>query len=329
MSSYLDHQIGFKKETVAGTPVTVDKFLEWVSGDITPVYPVLESQSLRVGQFAVRSDRVARPGLTGGTGQIVFEAASKQNLSGLLQLIMGGIATTGPTDTTAYTHTGSLADLRGITATVQKGIVLTDGTVQAFTYAGCKFGGFTIANAVDGLLMCTADIADVKSEATATGLAAATYPTTGELFHWGQGVVTIAGTTFNVKSFQVSTKWPLQPRRFLNNTWAEAAITGFPDTQFQLGLEFDSMTALNYARSTTRAGGQAKIVATWTGTEVKAGAASVYPSITITGELCDIIGAPTVAMTKGIPQLSITAKARYDGTNTPVKIAVVSSDTTP
>lgn len=326
MASILDHQIGFKVETTPGTAVTVDKFLEWTGGDVAPVYPAVRSAAMRPSTLAVRSDRTARPGMTGASGNIAFEVLTKGNLSSLLSLIMGKVTTTGPTDS-AYTHTGELADLSGKTATVQKGIVDSSGTVRAFTYAGVKFSGFTISCSVNGLMTAQVDIADAKSETTATALATASYASSAELYHWAQGAVTIGGVANNVTDFSVQCSWPVAPRRFIGNNWAEATITGMPDITVNITVEFDSLTNLAYARSTTAAGAQAKVVGTWTAPSV-IGAGTTNPSVTMTLEKVDFEAPSTVVAGAGIPTLQLSGKALFDGTNSPLKIAVVSADVT-
>lgn len=328
MAAVIDHQIAFKVESTPGTAVTPDVCLAWVSGDIAPVYGLVESQGMRPGDFAVRSDRVARTGLMGASGQLVFEALTRSNISSFLSLAMGSVATSGPTDTSAYTHLGTLADGKK-TATVQKGIVQLGGTVTPYTYDGVTFAGFDLATAMGGLVTVTLPIIDAKSETTGTSLITPTYPSSAGLFHYNQCAVTIAGTAVDVKSIGLSVKWPKDAgsNRFLGAGWRQPQITGFPEVIWTLGMEFTGTTQLDRARATTRAAGQAKIVATMT-SDILAGAASAYASLTLTSEVCDFTGAPTVTMVKGVPQLQMTAKARYDGTNNPLKFSVVSADTT-
>ena len=169
----------------------------------------------------------------------------------------------------------------------------------------------------------------LRDEATATALATATRPSSAGLYHFNQGALTIAGSAVDIKSLTIAVTWPMDvgSNRFMNAGWRPPVITGYPEVIWTMGLEFTGTTQLARARATTVAAGQAKLVATFT-SDVLAGAASAYATMTLTSEVCDFIAPPSVAMVKGVPQLVMTAKARYDGTNNPLKFSVVSADTT-
>lgn len=335
MAANIDHYFAWKAEATPGTAVTPDKLVEWVSGDVGGVYGApIESQAIIPSHMAVRYDRVARPGLISVTGQLVFEALTKGNISAFLSSMMGSVATTGPSDTSAYTHTGSLADLRGKTITIQKNVVDTTGTNHAYTYAGCKIGGFTLTCQVGGPITIAIDIVDGKSEVTNTAAVSVSPVSGAYLYHWANAAnaVSIAGSAVNAKSVSCSVKFPTDgggsANRFIGNVWRQALVTAYPEVMWTVGLEYDATTYLDMARATTRSAGQASFSTLFTG-DVLAGAATAYASLTLTSAKCDVMGPATVAVVKGIPQIQVSAKARYDASNNPLTFAVVSADSTP
>lgn len=329
MSTLLDGQVGFKAESTYGTAVTPDQFLEFTSESIKPTYQVLEGKSRRPAQRSVRSDRVVRGGMIGCTGSVTFEPLSKgKTISSLLSAVMGSVATSGPTETTVYTHTGEFGNLDGKSITLQIGKPDTSGTVRAFTYAGVKLGGLTLATDLDGILQATLDIAHAKTETTATALASATYTSGAELFSWVGGSFTIAGVTQNVSKASVSFKNNFDIRRYQGGATnqGEPLESGDREVRANLEVEFDSLTNLNYIKAATATAGQAKIVLVWAAPTLLG--STIYPNITVTLEVADItgdwvnVGGPNRLM------LPIQAIARYDSTNSPGKIVVQSADTT-
>ena len=335
MAANIDHYFAWKAEVTPGTAVTPDKLVEWVSGDVAGIYaPPIESQAIIPSHMAVRSDRVARPGLISVTGQLVFEALTKGNISAFLSTMMGSVATTGPSDTSAYTHTGSLADTRGKTITIQKNVVNAGGTNRAYTYAGCKVGGFTITCQVGGPITVTIDIVDGKSEETNTAAVSVSPVSGAYLYHWANAsnAVSIGGSPVNAKSLTCSVKFPTDgggsANRFIGNTWRQALVTGYPEVMWTVGMEYDANTYVDMARATTRSAGQTSFEALFTG-DVLAGASTHYASLTLTSAKCDVMAPATVAVVKGIPQIQVSAKARYDASNNPLTFAVVSADSTP
>lgn len=329
MSTLLDGQVGYKVESVYGTPVTVDQFTEYTSESLTPTYPVLLGRSRRPAQRAVRSDRTVRVGMTGLTGSIVFEPTSKgKSISSLLACVLGGVATTGPTETTVYTHTGSYGDLAGDSLTLQIGKPDVSGTVRPFTYAGVKVGGISFGTDMDGILQCTLDIAHAKSEATGTALATATYTSGAELFSFVGGTFTIGGVTQNVSKASCAFKNQYAIRRYqgASTNQGEPLENGDREATASLEVEFDSLTNLNYVRAATAAAGQAKVVLTWAAPTILG--STLYPSIIVTLEVAEFTGGYVNSSGPDRIMLGLQCAARYDGTNTPGKIVVLSADTT-
>jgi len=329
MSTLLDGQIGYKAESVYGTLVVVDQFMEFTSESIKPSYQVLEGKSRRPGQRSVRSDRVVRGGLTGVTGGISFEPLTKgKSVSSFLSTLLGSVSTGAALETVVYPHTGSFGNLDGKSLTLQIGKPDTGGTVRPFTYGGVKLAGATFSTDLDGILQCSLDIAHAVSETTATALATATYTSGAELLSWVGGSFTIGGVTQYVTKGSCSFKNNYDIRRFQGgaSNQKEPLEVGDREVTAQLEVEFDSLTNLNYVKAATAAAGQAKIVMTWQGPTLLG--STLYPKVEITLEVADILGDWVNVGGPNRIMLPLTCKARYDGTNSPAVILVHSADAT-
>lgn len=328
MSTLLDAQFGFAPETSYGTAVTVTEFMEFTSESIRPEYQLLTGSGFRPGARAIRSDRTLRPGMIGATGSVTWQplAAGGSGLSALLAPALGAVTTSGPV-TSGYTHTGTYGDLAGDSLTIQVGRVGTAGTVHPFTYAGCKVGGLTLRNSLDGILEATLDIAHALSETTATTLASASYTSGAELFSWADGCLTIAGTAVNVTDATFSLRNNYRIRRFLCDRQAEPLENAIREATCSLTMEFEDLTELNYVRAATAAAGQKKIVGTWTANT--AISATTFPQIIVTFEVGEFTGDYVSQNGQDMNMLTLNAVARWDGTNSPMKIEVISADSTP
>ena len=196
MATMLDHQLGMKQESTWNTPVTVDRFFEWMKGSSLDWDPnVVQGKGLRVGSQIARAGR--RVALVGkGSGKCSAELASK-GLGILLQSCWGTATSTlvsGSTYQQLYTPVVSGTYLPSLT--IQEGIVKPGGTADSYTFAGCSIPKFTIEMPSDGIGTIEVEV-DARSLATATALATASYPTTPTLFAGGlptSGAMTAGGT---------------------------------------------------------------------------------------------------------------------------------------
>lgn len=327
MSTLLDGQIGFLAETTYNTPPAVTNFLELASESIRPNYPILTGSGFRPGARAIRSDRVARTGMKGGAGSISFQPLTKggNSLSRWLALALGAVTSTTTTTDSVYTHTGTFGDLLGDSVAIQVGRPDTSGTVQPFTYGGCKVGGLTLSNSVDGILDATVDLAFVASETTATSLASASYTSGAELFNWAGGSLTVAGGAIAVTDATLTLRNQLRERWFLGNTLKEPLENGIREVTCRWTMEFEDLTEINYVRAAAAATGQKKLVLTWTGPTLAG--SSAYPRIRATIEVADLV-ADNYPQINGQDMITLgfTGTARYDGTNSPLKIEVDSTE---
>lgn len=197
-------QFGVAEEVTYGTPVTVNRFFEFLPGEtLDRQQTVLNSQALRKGRtYGDGSKRVITK--RSGGGSIGFEVGSNQ-FGLFFKHMLGSVATVQPdagNSPTVYMHTFTPGTLIGKSMTLQKGVEKVDGTAQAFTFHGSKITEWEIGVGVDE--MCVLNLTfDAEDVDTSTGLAVASY-TDYDLFHFGQGVIKVGGATIgNVSSGRI------------------------------------------------------------------------------------------------------------------------------
>jgi len=323
----LDQQIGFVDETTWGTPATVTRFFEFNSESIAESFARTEGDPLRVGTWTKRSDRFT-PYFEGAAGTIQMDVLTK-GFGYFFKHMFGQVATTGPTETTVYTHTGTFADLLGKSFTCQIARPFhPSGTVQPFTYEGGKITEWTLSNSVDGNLVLELNC-DFQQVATGTALATASYPSGMENLSWAGGTLTVGGTQVDVTEFSMTVNNGLKTdRRYISGTTDKKEQTGGRrEVTWSLTADFDTLTQRNRAASITAAGANAAIVGTWVGPTLLG--TTIKPTFQVTLPACrfDEWSAADEAP-EGIMQ-SLSGVALYDGTNSPVTGVYKSADTTP
>lgn len=235
------HQIGLAEESTWGTIVTPTRFVEFVSESLEKRKTIATSNGIRSGRrYGGSGRRIARHD---AGGQITVEVA-RAGFGVFFKHLLGNVVTANPVGT-VYTHTITPGTLLGKGLTIQKGIEKPDGTVQAFTYEGCKVVAAELSIAQDGLLMCTFDI-DSQQETTATALASATY-TTPVVFTYSEGTLkkdTVAvASVRSVPSLRIQNNLNVE-RFFLGNTGLkeEPINTPFDVLNGSLDVEFRNLT---------------------------------------------------------------------------------------
>jgi hypothetical protein len=324
-------QVGMKDEVTPGTEVVVTKFQEFTQESVKSRYGRTDSAGMRSGQRAQRSDRFV-PYLMGAAGGYQFEVLTK-GFAFWLKHMLGSVATSGPTDTTAYTHTGTVGAMLGqaFTWQVNRPFHPAD-TDQAWTFAGGKVTKWKLSNKVDGMLVCDLDL-DFMSGVTATALATASYPSSMQNLSWAGGLVTIGGSSYDITDIEIACDNQMKvgkDRQYLRNSTApkEPVESKYRDITWKIAADNDALTQINRARATLASGAGAQIIASWTG-PVLVGAATVYPSVTATIPFARFDGDdPTVGSSDPLTT-PLSGVGLYDGSNSPVTIAVVTAETTP
>lgn len=322
----MDFQCGFFDESSFGTSGTPTRFYEYESESIEEEEGRTEGDPLRVGSGFVRSDRFT-PYFSGASGSLEMAVMSK-GFGFFLKHMMGQVVTTGPAETTVYTHTGSEATLLGKSLTMQVNRPFNPaGTNQPFLYKGGKITEWTLSNAVDGNLMLELGL-DFQQVDTATALATASYPTSMDNLTWAGGVISVGGSAYDVTEFslQVNNGLDTDRRQIRANTDKKEPTSSRREGSFSIKADFESMTQRTRAHATTRAGALAVITGTWNGPTLLG--TSIYPQFAVSiaaGRFDEWKGA--TEGTDAIEQ-ELSGVVRYDGTTSPIVCTYKSADVT-
>lgn len=318
-------QLGYKAESVYGTPVTVDTFCEFDSESLTRQQQFLSSTGLRAGRL---SPSIKRHNATtrGAGGNLALKVPTK-GFGPWVNLLHGNTVTpVQQAATTAYlqTHNIGTSSPKGKSMTVQVGKPSTNGTVNPFTYQGCKLTSATFSCDLGAELTASLDI-DAQDVVTATALATASYPTGVGSFDFTEGTVLMAGSSVGlVSSFSLSVPMPMKTDRYGisgSALKAEPLVNDYVRPTASLSLEFTDLTAYGYFTGGTEVAVNCKFEG--------ATIASTYKeTFEMTLAACKVVGeSPTVG---GPDVLSVTVPVEIydDGTNPPVVIKYISTDTT-
>lgn len=192
MTTQLDASIGIKKETVFGTAVTVDRFLEFTDESLDYDRSYYQGAGLRPGSRTARSGRRV---LTrdGGAGDIGLEVPTK-GAGALLELLLGAGSSalvSGVVYQQLFTPIGN--DYLP-SATIQKGIPrLGANIVDAYTFRGAVCSSFEFsASSEDVLKLKTTWKA--KDVDTSIAYATPSYAALFELFSFVGASLTLGGS---------------------------------------------------------------------------------------------------------------------------------------
>lgn len=235
----IDAQFGMVAESVYGTAVTVTRFLEFQQ----------ESIKVGLGQYmplllgrgnTVRGANV-RTYSTGGGGDTVHTLQTA-GFGLLLKHCLGTVATTGAAAPYTHTVTPSTTGLKGLSATVQIGRPAIDGTIEPFTYAGCKVASWKLEGKVDDAVILTVTW-DVSTQVTNTALASKSYAADAIPLIFTDGSATINSAAISIKSFSIEGDNGLAvDRRFIGNTKKEPLQAGELAITGNLEYEFEGLT---------------------------------------------------------------------------------------
>ena len=309
--SGLAAQIGIGVESTVGSAATPTRFYEFNDESIAQTIERIESEGLRTGNRVLRSDRYA-------SGQIAIEGSFSMEMTAgntaiLFKHALGAVATAG-----SYVHTCTMSDPYGLGLTLEVGRPGNDGTVRAFTYAGCKINSLDLSVSVGELL--SADFGVIGTTAEAIGsVTAASYGSSLELLHFAGAAITVAGDAFPCKDFSLSVNNGLTGDRFvLGSQVAQQPIaSSLAEVTGSLTAEFVDATAYNRVVNATHAA----IVATFTD--------STANSITVTVPVARFDGDTPSVGGPDILDQTLNFKGLFNGTDSPVTIAVANGDSAP
>lgn len=322
---------GIGSEVTYGSAVAVNKFFEITKEDIKGNYTRQQAAALSAA-FVDRSDRYA-VAHKGASGSVDVEVLSK-GFANWFRFLTGTVATTGPAETVAYTHTATIASLYGDAFTCQVGRSTLDGTVKPWTYEGGKVTDWSFSNQVDQTLQCSIGMdfeAEYQPDSPAGAYVLATnIPVTGaEVLAWQGGTITIAGVTADVSEISVKCDNALNVDRFYINSAAskkEPSQDGKRAITWSVKTPYADNGFWKKVASATASGATGVISAQWTGLTLLG--STVYPSFKIDIPVARFDeGSPTVDGPGMIDQ-TFSGVGLYDGTTSPVTLTYVSGDVT-
>lgn len=330
--------------TAWGVPKAPSKFFEFNNESVKSDFQTVESKSLSIGNRVDSSARFARYE-KGVAGDLELEVLSV-GFAWWLELLLGGTTTTtGPADSTAYTHTiTNLGSTRGDGITYQKLVPLSSsaGVVdstnkwpgQVITFKGLKVSKWSLSSAVDGILTLKLSFIGQGIDTTLT-LATASYASNAELLTFIGGTLTVDAVAVGVcKSFEIDCDMGLDERHFIANGGAASEPLEAKQRAIKWKAEVEFADATFYTKyvSATAAGSLAAIVAKWTGQTKINGAATTFPSLQVTLPKAAVDGETPVISGSGLVSVSVGGRALNTSTASTqqdaVQIVIVSGDTT-
>lgn len=266
MSTTMDGQVTWLKETTFNTPVTPSRAIEVLADSQHSFDPMaIQGQGLRVSsQYARTARRLAGTGR--GEVTLKFELTSK-GMGTLFEMAAG---TSESTLVSASTYQQRHRPVRtvpfGLSSTIQFGVPRVDsaGTVDAYTYSGCSLKTMVIdAPDMESLPTCTLTFW-AASLATATALVIASYPATPTLYTPVGGTTTLGGTltaptttalatggttVTNVRGWTLTVDVGLDERPRLGG-WQQPA-TGAPKATLKVKQDYDATTLRDALKAQT------------------------------------------------------------------------------
>lgn len=344
IGSGLSAQLGFGAESTWATAVTVDHFAPFDSESLAYAKGVLQGAGLRAGDAGLYGAR-RKVSTKGAAGTIGMDLTAR----GLGLLLKHGLGSSVSAPTlisgAAYKQVHALGSNQALGLTMQVGRPQTDGTVRPFTYNGCKINAIEISVSDGQLAKLSIDVV-AQNEATATGLAAASYVTTNqETFSFAMattGNFTLGGTVTTsggeasvasgvnvatvVNSFMVRIARGMKTdRRGLGNAGliSEPIENDFYSVTGTLGGEFTSRTEL-YDLFTADTGTALHLALV--GSAITGGGGNntldiVVPQIFFDTGAVNATGPDVIAQ-------SLNFSALKDETNTQAQVKLISADST-
>lgn len=351
VGSGLSAQLGIgAPETTVGTAVTPTRFYEFNSETLDLALTRVDGMGLHAGGLNKRATRSVQTTRT-VSGGFAMNAPTR-GLGLLLQQCLGSFGQTLATPTQiassgAYKQVHQPGLTTGKTFTIQKGVPQLDGTVQPYTYPGCKIIEWTLACDV-GAIATLSVVVDGMDELTlattpaSPALATASYTATAGEFNFQQGTVLSGGTASTtaglvsvaggttlakVKSFSVTMARPVYGEGFYFGNAGVKAEQIENDWQLVTGsmtIDFISRTAVYdlFRANTTTA-----VEMSFVGAAGSAGTGQantldiILPAVKLNGDTPKVGGPDIVSLT-------VPFEAYDDGTNATIQTTLISADTT-
>lgn len=331
IGSGLAASIGFAEESTYGTYVAPTRFVEFTKEDLKKGKTILQGGGLAAGRYAqLGSRRVVST--VHGSGSYTGDVPNKK-FGLIIAHLLGSTATpvqqgAGP----AYLQTHELGDNAGMSLTCQKGVPDTTGTVRPYSFLGGKITGAEFSCDVSGLLEANVDF-DFRDVSEAEALAAPSYAAGTAPFHGGQMAVKLGSygsetAIDGVKKVSVKVERSLATDRYYANSGSTPAIKSEPITNDYIKIS-GSITA-DYANKAQLADLAAADTSTallveWVGPLI---AATYYETFRIKLPLIFLNGDTPTVDGPDLVGGSYDYVVQDDGTNPPITIEYISTDTT-
>jgi hypothetical protein len=331
-------RFGIGKETTYGTAVAVTESFEIMSEDFAGKYERTNAEALS-GSYVMRADRFS-VNRKGAEGSVTLEPLTR-GFGAWLNWLTGAVATTGPVETAAYTHTATINNLFGKNITAQVLRPDEGDVLRPWTYEGGKVMSYEFSNSVDQTLRCSITL-DFEQESNpdspagvyaGTALAALpTSPTGANVFVWDQGTVSIGGTAFDISEVTIGVDNSLNADRYFirqGATKKEPVQDGKRNITWSFKTTYPDNNFWEKVSSATVAGSYATLQAKWVGLIAIPGTTTpLYPCITIDIPVARFDeGGPKVDG-DGMLEQQFSGVGLYDGTTSPITITYKSQDTT-
>ena len=322
IGSGIGSQLGIASETTYNTYATVNRFLEFNSESLEYNKKINEGLGLRAGGSLPRSSRRVVSTFD-VTGDIALDLPTR-GLGLLLAMATGTVPSPTTVTTGVYSYTYTLGDPYGKSFSAQVGVPQYGGTVTPKTITGAKVASFDIEVSQAGLATGKFAI-DAAGFTTSQSLATATYSSTGSIFHFAQGAITVDGTSVaNVKDFSVSVDNTLKVDRYnlgASGAKAEQTNNGFRKVTGKLTAEFtDTAFLAKYLADSATA-----LVLTFTGNTITG---TYKDTLSITLSAVKFDGDTPKVDGPGVIDVEMTFTAYDNGTDAPLTIVYQTSEST-
>lgn len=338
IGSGLSAQFGIVTETTPGTAVAVTRFAEFDSESLSLKRHIAQGQGLRAGALFPRGSRrilVARE----AAGDVVFDVPTN-SLGLFIQHMIGSFGTTATlVSGSAFQQIHNSGSLQGKTFTAQVGNPDTTGTVNPFTYPGCKITDWELTAAQHKQVSLKLSI-DAMDEVTTTSgafaLQTASYGAATGLFSFKDAAVLTGGTVSTVsgvltatgtqvascRNISIKGSNPLKTDRFFagSQVKAEALENDFRSVTGQLDLEFSTMANYNTYLTDASTVLQVNFVGGIISGAVHNQLSFFFPLVKFEDGVSPDVTGPDILMT------NVPFTVLNDGTNPDMQVYYVSSD---
>jgi hypothetical protein len=182
--SGLGSSFGFVPEVTYGTYVAPTRWIECSQPQLRKVKNTVQGGAMAAGRYGRRGSMRNVTSKAGG-GTLTTEVFNKR-MGHLFNGLLGGTVTpTQQGSTAAYLQTHTLGDSTGKFYTMQVGVPDLGGTARPYTFLGSKITAIEFSCGVDENLTAAVTV-DARDVTEAETLAAPSYATGVEVFHFGQ-----------------------------------------------------------------------------------------------------------------------------------------------